>query len=82
VVDSLCMFLTNTMEQVITDAPYTVMRRYPAMLMGAFARQSINERSEYMVPGTNRSQVALRPASVLLDAREMCSLAAGVYACN
>ena len=27
----------RTMEQVIADAPYTVMRRYPAMLMGAFA---------------------------------------------
>jgi putative ABC transport system permease protein len=25
------------MEQVIADAPYTVMRRYPAMLMGSFA---------------------------------------------
>jgi len=27
----------RTMEQVVADAPYTVMRRYPAMLMGAFA---------------------------------------------
>jgi putative ABC transport system permease protein len=27
----------RTMDQVIADAPSTVMRRYPAMLMGAFA---------------------------------------------
>jgi predicted permease len=31
------VFRVRTMEQVITDAPYTVVRRYPAMLMGAFA---------------------------------------------
>ncbi len=31
------VFRMRSMEQVITDAPYTVMRRYPAMLMGAFA---------------------------------------------
>ena len=31
------VFQVRTMEQVIADAPYTVMRRYPAMLMGTFA---------------------------------------------
>jgi putative ABC transport system permease protein len=31
------VYLAKTMQQVIADAPSTVMRRYPAMLMGAFA---------------------------------------------
>jgi putative ABC transport system permease protein len=31
------VYRVRTMEQVIADAPYTVMRRYPAMLMGSFA---------------------------------------------
>src|SRR5262249_4133976 len=31
------VYRVKTMEQVIADAPSTVMRRYPAMLMGAFA---------------------------------------------
>jgi putative ABC transport system permease protein len=31
------VFLMRTMDQVISEAPSTVMRRYPAMLMGAFA---------------------------------------------
>ena len=31
------VYKVHTMEQVISDAPSTVMRRYPAMLMGAFA---------------------------------------------
>jgi putative ABC transport system permease protein len=31
------VYNVRTMEQVISDAPSTVMRRYPAMLMGAFA---------------------------------------------
>jgi predicted permease len=31
------VYLVRTMQQVIDDAPSTLMRRYPAMLMGAFA---------------------------------------------
>jgi putative ABC transport system permease protein len=33
----IALYKVQTMEEVIADAPSTVMRRYPAMLMGAFA---------------------------------------------